>query len=115
MILRPPSSTRTDTLFPYTTLFRSHRSAPCTGLPDCDALQRTVFRIAKDRRFRLLTNEFTVHLDCADPGHAIFLGKPFDLLPMRGQLWLAAFDGLARSPHAFIMEPDAIGRVPLLS
>src|SRR3546814_9477567 len=27
MILRPPGSTRTDTLFPYTTLFRS------TGLP----------------------------------------------------------------------------------
>src|SRR3546814_1691375 len=26
MILRPPRSTRTDTLFPYTTLFRSHRS-----------------------------------------------------------------------------------------
>src|SRR3546814_6375031 len=25
MILRPPISTRTDTLFPYTTLFRSHR------------------------------------------------------------------------------------------
>src|SRR3546814_9939673 len=26
MILRPPLSTRTDTLFPYTTLFRSDRS-----------------------------------------------------------------------------------------
>src|SRR3546814_20310454 len=26
MILRPPRSTRTDTLFPYTTLFRSHPS-----------------------------------------------------------------------------------------
>src|SRR3546814_6966768 len=26
MILRPPRSTRTDTLFPYTTLFRSWRS-----------------------------------------------------------------------------------------
>src|SRR3546814_3731432 len=25
MILRPPRSTRTDTLFPYTTLFRSRR------------------------------------------------------------------------------------------
>src|SRR3546814_20744294 len=25
MILRPPRSTRTDTLFPYTTLFRSER------------------------------------------------------------------------------------------
>src|SRR3546814_7337471 len=27
MIRRPPRSTRTDTLFPYTTLFRSHRDA----------------------------------------------------------------------------------------
>src|SRR3546814_7353234 len=27
MIRRPPRSTRTDTLFPYTTLFRSWRSA----------------------------------------------------------------------------------------
>src|SRR3546814_21030817 len=26
MIRRPPRSTRTDTLFPYTTLFRSYRS-----------------------------------------------------------------------------------------
>src|SRR3546814_9869983 len=28
MIRRPPRSTRTDTLFPYTTLFRSRRSRP---------------------------------------------------------------------------------------
>src|SRR3546814_8406460 len=28
MIRRPPRSTRTDTLFPYTTLFRSNRSGP---------------------------------------------------------------------------------------
>src|SRR3546814_16793635 len=27
MIRRPPRSTRTDTLFPYTTLFRSHAAA----------------------------------------------------------------------------------------
>src|SRR3546814_20695073 len=34
MIRRPPRSTRTDTLFPYTTLFRSHLSSvhgPCNG------------------------------------------------------------------------------------
>src|SRR3546814_3344967 len=31
MIRRPPRSTRTDTLFPYTTLFRSGRS--CSYLP----------------------------------------------------------------------------------
>src|SRR3546814_4312048 len=28
MIRRPPRSTRTDTLFPYTTLFRSNREPP---------------------------------------------------------------------------------------
>src|SRR3546814_13893921 len=28
MIRRPPRSTRTDTLFPYTTLFRSRKAAP---------------------------------------------------------------------------------------
>src|SRR3546814_12282943 len=28
MIRRPPRSTRTDTLFPYTTLFRSHPGQP---------------------------------------------------------------------------------------
>src|SRR3546814_19068310 len=33
MIRRPPRSTRTDTLFPYTTLFRS----PCTGRPPSPA------------------------------------------------------------------------------
>src|SRR3546814_14129855 len=29
MIRRPPRSTRTDTLFPYTTLFRAAADAPC--------------------------------------------------------------------------------------
>src|SRR3546814_5178535 len=34
MIRRPPRSTRTDTLFPYTTLFRSHgRDAPARPFP----------------------------------------------------------------------------------
>src|SRR3546814_1575263 len=32
MIRRPPRSTRTDTLFPYTTLFRSRRIARPAGL-----------------------------------------------------------------------------------
>src|SRR3546814_16679146 len=34
MIRRPPRSTRTDTLFPYTTLFRSFRFAPREKPPD---------------------------------------------------------------------------------
>src|SRR3546814_5000304 len=32
MIRRPQRSTRTDTLFPYTTLFRSHRPAQPVGI-----------------------------------------------------------------------------------
>src|SRR3546814_8424353 len=34
MIRRPPRSTRTDTLFPYTTLFRSHVPWGRSSLPD---------------------------------------------------------------------------------
>src|SRR3546814_13348149 len=42
MIRRPPRSTRTDTLFPYTTLFRSFRSVP----QSIDTQRR---RLCKDR------------------------------------------------------------------
>src|SRR3546814_9850825 len=34
MIRRPPRSTRTDTLFPYTTLFRSQLDAALAAFPD---------------------------------------------------------------------------------
>src|SRR3546814_19027830 len=37
MIRRPPRSTRTDTLFPYTTLFRSQRGGHVHGVADRDA------------------------------------------------------------------------------
>src|SRR3546814_1946586 len=41
MIRRPPRSTRTDTLFPYTTLFRSHHARLPAGRQDRRArLQR---------------------------------------------------------------------------
>src|SRR3546814_6125591 len=32
MVRRPPRSTRTDTLFPYTTLFRSRAGVPAMGV-----------------------------------------------------------------------------------
>src|SRR3546814_3709836 len=41
MIRRPPRSTRTDTLFPYTTLFRSHFVAP--RQPHCPSFISKVF------------------------------------------------------------------------
>src|SRR3546814_18702415 len=36
MIRRPPRSTRTDTLFPYTTLFRSRTNALCINFTTTD-------------------------------------------------------------------------------
>src|SRR3546814_14097474 len=42
MIRRPPRSTRTDTLFPYTTLFRS-LSADCTQALDEGSLEAATF------------------------------------------------------------------------
>src|SRR3546814_20132802 len=41
MILRPPRSTRTDTRFPYTTLFRSKRRSQVEGL--------TIFGTAREK------------------------------------------------------------------
>src|SRR3546814_9491065 len=64
MIRRPPRSTRTDTLFPYTTLFRSRGSLridPCRGrqhLRGCalegraDSGRRRQFRLRLEPRTR---------------------------------------------------------------
>src|SRR3546814_10193526 len=42
MIRRPPRSTRTDTLFPYTTLFRSYPSI------ECYAVDATILHLCKE-------------------------------------------------------------------
>src|SRR3546814_6558293 len=47
MIRRPPRSTRTDTLFPYTTLFRSHRRGRTSPPPPA---RRTRNRSAESPR-----------------------------------------------------------------
>src|SRR3546814_12522158 len=46
MIRRPPRSTRTDTLFPYTTLFRS-RQRPCASPKRIEVLKFLVDRSLK--------------------------------------------------------------------
>src|SRR3546814_19424973 len=46
MIRRPPRSTRTDTLFPYTTLFRSGRGRVFWGMPLREVLDAA--RLAPD-------------------------------------------------------------------
>src|SRR3546814_705846 len=49
MIRRPPRSTRTDTLFPYTTLFRSGLWRGCRGKAPDGAGRRSLYRKIADR------------------------------------------------------------------
>src|SRR3546814_3441155 len=49
MIRRPPRSTRTDTLFPYTTLFRSDRIANDAAVADSKYVI-DYYRLSADRR-----------------------------------------------------------------
>src|SRR3546814_17466912 len=56
MIRRPPRSTRTDTLFPYTTLFRSTRAV--------EAAERA-FQTRHMRQQRILADLDPVHHDLA--------------------------------------------------
>src|SRR3546814_3543459 len=57
MIRRPPGSTRTDTLFPYTTLFRSIEG-PGFGDLSCPCLQHGVLLPRSKRRWSEATPTF---------------------------------------------------------
>src|SRR3546814_13728008 len=84
MIRRPPRSTRTDTLFPYTTLFRS-RLAEVTGernhpAADGGGDDLHPLRIAHDRRRqRQYTAAAADDADQFDPGLANLFDAEVDL------------------------------------
>src|SRR3546814_6687738 len=111
MIRRPPRSTRTDTLFPYTTLFRSHRfrrtaQRPCRGAPPGQAAaRRHARRDPRRRRGR---------------GHLSREGEVTDLLNLRsvsaaygkGQvLWHVALD-IRPGEAATILGRNGVGKTP---
>src|SRR3546814_2671478 len=60
MIRRPPRSTRTETLFPYTTLFRSTADVQLTACHSVKTWGRRCFRLSRseliDRAGELLPN-----------------------------------------------------------
>src|SRR3546814_10610532 len=67
MLRRPPRSTRTDTLFPYTTLFRSLDHRQCgahamAGLVELQLAARKVRRLALVQRTHGLRHRFAVGL-----------------------------------------------------
>src|SRR3546814_8761791 len=62
MIRRPPRSTRTDTLFPYTTLFRSRHAAPSRHLRDHPSRRRRRGSLADGARPPQRSEEHTSEL-----------------------------------------------------
>src|SRR3546814_16888115 len=78
MIRRPPRSTRTDTLFPYTTLFRSPRIAHAAFDPD--ALGLVILE--------------HLHVEAAEADHGIARGRS-------GQLDHAPHPFIVRFPTPF--------------
>src|SRR3546814_12892250 len=63
MIRLPPRSTRTDTLFPYTTLFRSYQETLLgSGLPATPAFVRTMLAAAAADEVRARSEEHTSEL-----------------------------------------------------
>src|SRR3546814_15567834 len=68
MIRRPPRSTRTDTLFPYTTLFRSHEQADeflTAGIVDEDSSGLTLRGAKMLATSGIMANE--VFVSCIQP------------------------------------------------
>src|SRR3546814_3918463 len=80
MIRRPPSSTRTDTLFPYTTLFRS-QDPGAVGIPQPDAVGPGDDAAAALRRQALVIGEGRKMMGGVDPlplgGGALNVGHGF--------------------------------------
>src|SRR3546814_15189473 len=71
MILRPPRSTRTDTLFPYTTLFRSSGSAAgkrfvlgVAGAHEALALVLLLSEVRLPYDLRAYADSVLLHLPC---------------------------------------------------
>src|SRR3546814_14926442 len=62
MIRRPPRSTRTDTLFPYTTLFRSQTQRGLHSALHCSTKRHTTFKLISNA----LCDELGIDLRLAD-------------------------------------------------
>src|SRR3546814_4667689 len=83
MIRRPPRSTRTDTLFPYTTLFRSTRIEICG--PAIVVQPRTHAGLIRQNEVNAIRASYSRPNDVPHRKAAEgFLFLPFDLLLRRG-------------------------------
>src|SRR3546814_13011607 len=91
MIRRPPRSTRTDTLFPYTTLFRSRR-------PDLGRI--SLRRDLPESRLP----DLDLHDLAADPrrGHPVAHSRPADRDAERSEEHTSELQSLMRTSYAVL-------------
>src|SRR3546814_14541311 len=94
MIRRPPRSTRTDTLFPYTTLFRSPLSAATDGT--------TASRPARDDGSAVL---FPVQAQASEADR-LSQSRPKNPVPRIGELRIRPCHNL-RSRHPTLLPPGS--------
>src|SRR3546814_10952142 len=98
MLRRPPRSTRTDTLFPYTTLFRSHPGNQRHGhdVPADECLSPAA--LAETRRRRQRPHH------TLEPRRRPLMNHPI----ISRDEWLAARKALFTKERAMTHRPDAL-------
>src|SRR3546814_3579299 len=106
MFRQPPISTRTDTLFPYTTLFRSPPKAVSDEVAalSADDLRKKASQAYQDSRLYAPAGDNAMEYYLAlrdklpgDPGVSSALA---DLLPMRSEEHTSELQSLMRSSYA---------------
>src|SRR3546814_11199321 len=104
MILRPPRSTRTDTLFPYTTLFRSRQLRRYGGAPDL-VLAGSDFLEAYEKELRAKGNY--TDTGWANKGR---IDASMDDVSFKGVAlqYDPTLDDLGREKYAYVLEPKTI-------
>src|SRR3546814_19594352 len=107
MIRRPPRSTRTDTLFPYTTLFRSDRGGKWVKHYDLNLALPLASQTAEaySAGEQILWRSYEA-LDCPV---LILRGAQSDLLTEA-----TAAEMLARNARASLLEVAGVGHAPTL-
>src|SRR3546814_7754095 len=110
MIRRPPRSTRTDTLFPYTTLFRSNQrgspGSPRWGISSAMAHPRM---FSDDDPF--LAELRSVCLGLPEAVEVEAWGRPTF---RAGKKIFAVFSGTDERPYGVIFKPEGDARVALV-
>src|SRR3546814_17680842 len=112
MIRRPPRSTRSDTLFPYTTRFRSNGGRSATEIGrDLEQVVK-LGRGASHSRMQAMQDRMIL-VQPAEQGRSVTLeGQQLSALPTRSQ---AVESATGHAGDRFAITGDHIGAVPRLA